>query len=158
VAALAAQTPGTTTDDKKVTVTGCLQDGSATPGATSAAGSFVLANAMMGGSMTSAGSTAGATATPPPATSTTGTTGTTGTTAESARSASHTSYALDGSDSDLKKHVGHKIEVTGTIVPPSAASSSATSTTAAASASSSMTPERLKVSSVRMISADCSSR
>ncbi len=132
--ALSAQTP--TPNDKKVTVTGCLQDGSATPGATSMSHGFILANAMTGTASTS---------TPP--TSTTGTTGT----AATARPASHLSYALDGSDTDLKKHVGHKIEVTGTVEPPTA-----TPAPPASAAASGMAPERLKVSSVRMISADCS--
>jgi hypothetical protein len=92
------------------------------------------------------------------------------------------SYVLDGRDSDLKKHVGHKIEVTGTTdssvsgagnqaagrtstggttgTTATAATSADHPTSGAGSSSASehdMTgATRLHVTSVRMISADCS--
>ena len=94
VVGAAAQTPSPSaskTDDKTVTVTGCLQDASATPAGSPATAGFILANATMGSaSMPSSGSTVG-------------TTGTTGT----AASARGTSYVLQGHDADLKSHVGH---------------------------------------------------
>jgi len=85
---------------------------------------------------------------------------------------SGTSYTLEGQETELKKHVGHKVEVTGTTGSASG-SSTGTSTTGSASgtsgtatsggtgstsASSSMGGQTLRVTSVRMISADCSSR
>jgi hypothetical protein len=97
---------------------------------------------MLGPSSTSTGTTA---ATTP------GTTGTTGTTARGV------SYALDGHDTELKSHVGHRIEVVGTLehkMPPP----SATSTTTAGSAARAMDDQKLKVSSVRMIAAECSAK
>jgi len=88
------------------------------------------------------------------------------------------SYVLDGQESDLKNHVGHRVEVTGTIVGnngpmnsgSTAAGSSATgattggttatgtttgSTTGAAGGHGSMAGQ-LRVSSIRMISSECS--
>jgi len=66
---------------------------------------------------------------------------------------------LDGRDSDLKSHVGHRIEVSGTLEAPDRAASSPTATTTSGSASSRMdSAQRLKVSSVRMIAAECSSK
>jgi len=164
--AAAGQTPATTTssskmDDKDtVKVTGCLQADTGSGSASTTSGSYVLSNAMMGtGSTSTTGSTAGTT-TPPPASSTAGTTGTTGTTASDAAHNMNMSYVLDGHDSELKNHVGHRIEVTGTIEGQDrSGSSSATSTTTSGSASSRMAGgDRLKVSSVRMIAADCSSK
>ena len=137
-------TPSRTSSSDNVTVTGCLQEGSSASSSTapadrsaSAMPAFILANATMG---SSAGTTSTAT-----------TTGTTGTVASSAAGKS---YSLDGKDSDLKKHVGHRIEVTGTMDPsaasnPAGATSTTTSTTPAG---------KIKVSSIKMISADCSAK
>ena len=152
----AAQTPSTTATasrsaaDATVTVTGCLQDGSATPGNSTTGAGYILANAMTGSSSTT-GSTTGSTTAMPPTSTTAGTTGTTGSTARGM------SYVLDGHESELKSHVGHRIEVIGTVEPKSGASS-ATSTSTAGSAARAMEEAKLKVSSVRMISADCSSK
>lgn len=144
VAGAAAQTPSpstSTTADKTVTVTGCLQDGSAAPAGstTTAMPSFILANATMGGGSTP---------------STTGTTGTAGT----AASARGVSYTLEGHDADLKSHVGHRIEVTGTVEPKSATGAAASPATATAGAAASSANDRLKVSSVKMIAADCTAK
>jgi hypothetical protein len=100
--ALGAQTSSTSSTtssmskDKEVTVTGCLQRG--------ADGNYMLTNAMMDDAMHGGAST-------------TGTTGTTSgaTTSGSAMSHSTTAastWTLEGG-SDLDKHVGHKIQVTG---------------------------------------------
>jgi hypothetical protein len=159
-AGAAAQSTTTTSskaaDDKNmVTVTGCLHDGSGAAGASTTtasatgSGEYILADAMIGRDSSTAGST-------------TGTTGTTGTTADRAMSASHTSYQLDGRDSELKNHIGHRIEVTGTVEANSkTGSSAATSTTTSGSASTRSMDhgdQRLKVSSIRMIAADCSAK
>jgi hypothetical protein len=75
-------------------------------------------------------------------------------------SSTHSTYTLEGSDSDLKKHVGHRIEVTGTVDAQSSSNASASTSTAGTTSSSrtSSTDQRLKVASVRMIAADCSSK
>ena len=135
---LSAQTPPPNPDqpasranrDDKVTVTGCLErskesasptgtSGTAASGA-SASAKFVLNNVT---STPSASGTAG--------------------TAGSASTAS--SYRLDGEDSKLSPHVGHKVEITGTV----AKEASATGTTMSASA------PKLKVESVKMVSNSC---
>jgi len=178
VATLGAQTSTTPTTtpqrapmtDKAhdVSVTGCLSK--------SADGKFMLTNARVD-------NPAGATST------TTGTTGTTptstpGTTTTTAANAAAMSWALMGG-SDLDKHVGHKIQVTGktawdstmagrtpdstsaaagTTPPPAAGTAagttgtSGTSSTAAAEAARKDTgaEPRLDVQSVKMIAASCS--
>jgi hypothetical protein len=56
------------------------------------------------------------------------------------------SYRLDAADSKLSPHVGHKVEVSGTLdtsAPPSAAAGSAPAA------------PKLKVDNVRMIAASC---
>jgi hypothetical protein len=144
VATAAAQTPSPSaskTDDKTVTVTGCLQDGSAMPAGSTTPAGFILANAMIGN------------ASMPSSSSAVGTTGTAGTTA----SARGTSYVLEGHDADLKSHVGHKIEVTGTIEPKSKTSAEPAPTAAGAPAST-MTSDRLMVSSVKMVAAECTAK
>jgi hypothetical protein len=52
-------------------------------------------------------------------------------------------------------HVGHRVEVTGTLETRKTASAATSETGATSTASA---DQRLKVSSVRMISADCSSK
>jgi len=112
IATLGAQTsttPSTTAQrapmtDKAhdVTVTGCLSKG--------ADGNYTLTNAKIdnpAGSSTS--TTTGTTGTTPTPTTTPGTTTATGTTAANAAAMS---WALTGG-TDLDKHVGHKIQVTG---------------------------------------------
>jgi hypothetical protein len=146
VVSTAAQTPSPSTgktDDKAVTVTGCLQDASASPAGSTARTGFILANATIGSAST------------PSSSSTVGTTGTAGTSA----SARGTSYVLEGHDADLKSHVGHKIEVTGTVEPKSKASASPDPAAAApGSPASSMAADRLTVSSVKMIAAECTAK
>ena len=114
----------------KVTVTGCVQRAdtaapTGTSGSTAAASSaskFILANAKSESSGSSA------------------TAGTSG----SASSATATSYKLDADDAKLTPHVGHKVEISGTVEPASSA------------ASSSMSSPTLKVDSVKMIASTCS--
>jgi hypothetical protein len=63
-------------------------------------------------------------------------------------------FVLDGSSSDLAKHVGHKVEVTGLLKPAvTPAQSAATSSTAAAPAAA---VPHLQVSAVKMVAASCS--
>jgi hypothetical protein len=131
-----------------ITVTGCLQrdtmsssagatgtSGSASASTTSASG-FVL---NVSPSSSSTGSTAGGT------TAGGTTAGTSGTSASS--------YKLDSDESKLSPHVGHKVEITGTLDKSTSSSTAPSGSTS--SASSSMSP-KLKVDSVRMIAASCS--
>jgi len=129
-----SQTPSSSSSqtkmDNKVTVTGCVQRAdtaapTGTSGSTAAASSsskFILENAKSGSSSSS---------------STAGTTG-------SASSATASSYKLDADDAKLTPHVGHKVEISGTIESASSA------------ASSSMSSPTLKVDSVKMIASTCS--
>jgi len=161
-----AQTPSTqsTSGGNTITVTGCLHDGSSsgsaatgTSGSTSAtpaagsmsAGNYVLMNATTGSGSASSSTT------------TAGTTGTTAAEPSSAASKMGTSYSLEGHEADLKNHVGHKIEITGTT--DSAMKSGSTSSTSTASGTSTSSSSMssgpvLKVTSVRMIASSCDAR
>ena len=70
---------------------------------------------------------------------------TTGTSANSNSS----SYRLDAEVSTLNPHVGHKVEVTGTLEPPTAPSASTAESTSPSNA------PRLKVDHVKMVSETC---
>ena len=131
--------------DQDVTVTGCIQNGTRSPSSTTGTS----------GSSTSAGSAA-----------------TSGSDAMgSATSASRSSadqfvltnitgapaslsgmdrVELSGKDSDLKKHVGHKVEITGKLEKPS------TSPSPSSTAGTSGSPETVKVSSIKMLAETCS--
>jgi hypothetical protein len=165
--ALAAQTSTSSSTSQKsdksagnITVTGCLEKGTepaggatgttGTAGSASSArgGEWVLKNATMGpgggsySSTGSTGSTAGSTAGTPP----------------SSMSGSGSNYILEGKSDELSKHAGHKVEVTGRLDSSSSGSSSTTSTTGSTASSSVAGGQKLHVESVRMISADCSSK
>jgi hypothetical protein len=139
VAVAAAQDPQTpqsgAASGKSMTVAGCIQKAEApSAGATGTAGTagasdtkFVLKN------VTSAGAA--------------GTSGTAGTAGTAASGATASEYRLDADDSKLSPHVGHKVEITGTV---DKSTSGATSSAASAAAS-----PKLKVESVKMVSATC---
>ena len=174
--ALNAQTPSTsatagqrTSADsaREVTITGCLSKG--------ADGKFVLNNAKLDNPTGATAGTSGST-TPAPAT-------TPGTPPSATAGAANTatSWALSGG-TDLDKHVGHKIQVTGKTAMDSTMDHRTPDTTAAAAgtpAAGSATPTgtsgstataaaeeqrnksnanqpRLEVQSVKMIAATCS--
>jgi len=70
-------------------------------------------------------------------------------------------YVLEGHEAELKNHVGHRIEVTGTTDStsrPASADSNATTASGSnsASASASSGGQHFRVNSIRMISPDCS--
>lgn len=171
VASLSAQTPTTsasqTSSDREVTITGCLERG--------ANGSYTLTNARadnsMAGSATTTTGTSGTTAT---GTTSATTSGTAGTTAGAMNATAGSTWALEGG-SDLDKHVGHKIQVTGKEVPAkdkdeASATTTATGATTTATGTTGTTGEAaaqrhstsdhasrtLDVKSVKMISASCS--
>jgi len=190
MATVGAQT-STSTDQQRssataqsgdISVTGCL--------AKAADGSYTLTNAKMdnqassttasgSGSTTTAssGTTAGTSGS-----STTTASGTTGTASSSPSASSAmnsaSTWVLSGG-SDLDKHVGHKVQVTGRSAATSSASAGATGSTTAATSgttagstagtatgttgatspsgtSSSASQHRLDVESVKMISSSCS--
>ena len=122
---------------KTITVTGCVSRAEQSPTGTSgttgteskaAELKFLLTSASIGGKDTA---------------------GTTGETAPPA-SAVASEYRLDAADAKLTPHVGHKVEITGTVAQPS---SSTEPKPPAASAANAPT---LKVDSVKMLASSCS--
>ena len=110
---------------KSVTFSGCLEKAApdaAAPAAAASAPAFILTNASPAGS---------------------GAVGTGG-----AAKPAATKYRLDADDAKLSPHVGHKVEVTGTI--DDKAMPSAPSGAAAASAG-----PKFKVDSIKMVAAAC---
>lgn len=141
--------PGSQASAQKVTISGCIQNAPAASATASAGGAkaeaggaaegarasasagtqnFVLANAKM-----ASGSGAGSA----------GAVGTTGTAA--------TRYELDGDVKAIQPHLNHQVEITGT-VQSSSTSAGQTSSTAGTRAAAA---PRLKVDSVKMVSATC---
>lgn len=109
-------------DAKTQTITGCIQKGAGPD-------SFILAEAGTGAAAPAPGAKPGE----KPA-------GTSGATK---------SYALMAKPSeDLSKHVGHRVEITGTVAPAPPAA-------AGAPAASTLPKEALAVQSVKMVSASC---
>jgi hypothetical protein len=160
--ATAGQRTATADAAKEVTLTGCLAKG--------ADGKFILNNAKLDNPASATAGTSGTTT--PPATA-----GTTGAAANAA-----TTWALSGG-TDLDKHVGHKIQVTGkaamdpamdhgrtpdttaaaggTATPPAAGTVGTSGSTATAAAEEQRkdmktNQPRLDVQSVKMIAATCS--
>jgi hypothetical protein len=143
--------------DQNVTVTGCIQNGSQASPATAG---------------TSGSSTAGS------ASSSSDTMGTAGSASSASRSSAdnfvltnitgapaalsgNDRVTLSGKDSDLKKHVGHKVQITGKWESNSSSASSSgygSSSSAAGSstAGTSGSTGTLKVSSVKMLGESCS--
>lgn len=155
---MAQGTPGGTekqAKDQNVTVTGCIQSGSqASPGTAGAAG-------------TSGSSTAGS------ATSSSDTMGKPGSASSASRSSADQfvltnvtgapaalsgidRVTLSGKDSDLKKHVGHKVQITGKWESNSGSGSSSGYGSSSSPAGTSGSSGTLKVSSVKMLAESCS--
>ena len=138
-AGASAQSGSTATSAMKdtITVTGCLQPDTQSAANSTTGPAFKLTSV----AKADAPSTA------------TGTTGTAGSMPSSTSIAS--AYVLDGSDAELKAHVGHKIEVTGTPTKESARTGEPAPPESAGRTADIAAP-RLKVSSVRMIASSCS--
>ena len=170
-ATLAAQSTTTTSrpavndNDREVTISGCLSKG---------ANGYTLTNARIEPNASANTTTTGATTTttPPSATSTT-TAGAAGTSGMAAAAAPTMTWMLSN-NSDLERHVGHKIQVTGrtsydpardrnrastttasgvgtTAAPPSATTSTTGTTTTAGAGDQ----PRLDVKSIKMVSTSC---
>ena len=142
-AGLVAQTPSSSTPQsstaKQVTLAGCVEKAPAPAGAAASASAtatpaFILTNAAPAG--------------------TGGTVGTAGSAKPAAK------YRLDADAAKLSPHVGHKVEITGTIDESSSASSPSSASSAAtppsASSSAAGMEPKFKVESVKMVAATCS--
>jgi hypothetical protein len=137
VGLLAQTTPGAQTSQsssaKTITVSGCLNRAQASPTGTSgtagAAASAMATKFVLTSAAISPSATAGTSGTANPA------------------SAVASEYRLDADDAKLTPHVGHKVEITGTVQPPAAATQPP-----AASAANAPT---LKVDNVKMVAATC---
>jgi hypothetical protein len=160
---LAAQDPASSAsrdqsaskDANAITLTGCLAkgdslgatgtSGSTSPARTTTSAQFVLNNAKMGSAASTTAATPGGT--------------TAGGTTAGAAGTSGASYILDGTESELTRHVGHKVEITGTLdKSASSPSSSAPATTtppAAGSPSMASAQQHVKVTAIKMVSSSC---
>jgi len=131
--------------DKKMTISGCIERQPASAAAVTGAPTmpFTLTNASAAG--------AGA------AVATSGNAGATSGNAGAASAAK--SYRLDGTESTLAPHVGHKVEITGTVQDQAGSAAAGVGAGAgagaSASASSNAPAARLKVDSVKMVSTTC---
>jgi hypothetical protein len=152
-----SQTRSSQSSSRSVTVSGCLQrgtdsatgtTGTASSSRTASAGGYLLINA-----------TPGSSAATSPSTSSSSPAGSSSATSSSSSSPSRatagagTPYRLDADESKLSPHVGHKVEVTGTIEESSSAGSS--SAAGSATSTAAMSSPRLKVDSVKMVSSTC---
>ena len=134
---VAAQTPpqnppptGERSQAQQVTVTGCLAQAPATG---TAGSEFILKNATMGSSPSSATGTSGA-----------------------SPSAAGKSFKLvGGSSSDLKDNVNAKVEIRGTIEKPSAAGTTPPATAPPAGTAADRDVQTLRVTSVKKVADSC---
>jgi hypothetical protein len=119
--------------NKKITLSGCVarQPEGASAAAGAASMPFSLTNAAAVAASAPVG-TAGASAAAPASIAKT--------------------YRLDGAESMISPHVGHKVEVTGTVDDQPSATASASASGATASASNA---PKLKIDSVKMVAATC---
>jgi hypothetical protein len=124
------QSPSPSASAKAITVTGCIERAQPGPAGTTGATGAAPAAAEAKFTLTKASAKASETA------------GTTGAAASPSAPAAN-EYKLDADESKLSSHVGHKVEITGTLEP------------AKPSGSPSDSPS-LKVDSVKMIAATCS--
>jgi len=134
-AGLVAQTPpGSSAPQagKQVTLSGCIEKAPAEAGASAATAppAFILANAA-----------------PAASGSASGTVGTSGGATPASK------YRLDADAAKLTPHVGHKVEITGTV---DEMSSSSSATPPSGATASSVAGPKLKVDSVKMVAATCS--
>ena len=124
--------------DENVTVTGCVQNGPESPSSPAAAS----------GSATSAGSATSSS--DPAARSSADKFVLTNITGAPSSFSGADRVTLSGKDSDLKKHVGHKVEITGKL------ENAGSSPTSSATAGTSGSTGTLKVSAVKMLAESCS--
>jgi hypothetical protein len=136
---VAAQEPQTSRSSmgKTITVSGCVQRAAETPTGTSGTTPATRSTSETKFVLKSASSSG---------TATTGTAGTAG-------AAAANEYRLDADDAKLTPHVGHKVEISGTLDESAKETTPGQPATGAASSASA---PKLKVDTVRMISSTCS--
>jgi hypothetical protein len=138
----------------QLVITGCVQRApSATSGGVGTAGTATTTAPTTPTGMSNFVLTNASTSTTSPSTTTSG--------SNVAAAASKGSYRLEGEDSKFSPHVGHQVEISGTIENQSRSGAAATTTgapsatgTTGNSASATNVPV-LKVDSVRMVSSSC---
>ena len=145
----------------KVTVVGCIER--AAPSATGTSGSaagtvnataFMLTNTTQGSASSSGtSSSSGANAPAPGGTNKPATVAPSS--GASAQAKMTGSYRLDADESKLTPHVGHKVEITGTVDASGTAASSSSTSPTGASASAQVSAPRLKVDEIKMIASSC---
>jgi hypothetical protein len=151
-----AQDRGAQPQSSTVTVVGCMQQGErngsvagtglGTSVPPNLAGPAANSNEPVGFLLTDATSTAAPAATNPSPT------GTAGDAAANRAQPDRTSYALEGDENQFLDHKGHRVEVTGTLAPPM---SSGAGTGRPNDPAFKSGVQRLRVSSIKMIAADC---
>lgn len=156
------QTPTTETsvsthtshDAKVLTLTGCVTSDTEPA-------RFLLTNVV---TLPAGTATASSTvATPAGSATTTTTTGAVGTSGSTPTLNAELKYALIGQGSvDLAKHIGHQVEVTGTVVPAAHATVSSSTTVTESTTATTVTkdvkakdPLKFNVTSIKMLSASC---
>lgn len=147
-ATLGAQAPSTATtatpdkSDREITLTGCL---------TKSGDDYMLMNARADDGKSSTTTTSGATTAGTTSTTTAGTVGTSGTTPAN----TPMMWKLSG-DSDLEKHVGHRIAATGKTIDPGHASAPTSTPITAVAPTAAPAAPKLDVKSIRVVSTSCS--
>jgi hypothetical protein len=120
--------PAQASSSKAITISGCVQRAEQGPTGTSGTAGATRDSSESKFLLTSAAASTSATA---------------GTSGSNADAAIAPSYRLDADDAKLTPHVGHKVEIAGTVDQPSSASTSSTSA------------PKLKVETIKMIAASC---
>lgn len=123
-------TPRSDTMAGKMTLSGCIEKAAPAAGASSAE-SFVFTNVTSGSASAAPGSTVGTAGTP-------------------SSSKAATAYRLDAEAAKLTPHVGHRVEIVGTVTPVAAAGAAASPSEASARPTAA-----LKVESIKMVSQTC---
>jgi len=131
---LVAQAPSSSSTpqaSKQVTFSGCVEKAAAEPGAAASTPSptFMLTNVSPAGGSAAVGTTG------------------------SAKPAAK--YRLDADEAKISAHVGHKVEITGTVEESPTSTSSATSPSGATASASASAGPKIKVDTVKMVAATC---
>ena len=134
--------PATPASPSARTVTGCIERASAAPSGGAASGSGAAAGSA------STAKEGDFVLVQPPAASASGAAGATGTSGSASKTVM---YRLSGNAAQLTPHVGHKVEISGSMSPATGGGAAG----ASGSSSSSATPPSFTVTAVKMVSATC---
>ena len=141
-------------DERTITVTGCVQNFSSTGTSGTTERGYLLSKTTMlrdsdaampapGQGTTAMGTATGTSGIAAPGTPASGTWAAATGTLIVSPPRGKSSYRLDGSEAELKSHVGHRVEITGTMEPRKAGAANSET-------------ERLQVASVRLVASECS--